>query len=1747
LYGEAKNFHYRLQEDVAGIANSIGAEQKLRPGGEPKDKAGAFKKISRKGYLGPGGLTDVAATMIVVDTPAQMDQAVEKLRAQYGTVAAPGLQTTPLGYLDQKVLVQDPQTGVIGEVILIPRPFYSAREVQGGHDLYDMVEKADDNTTSAVMLANQVAEISRTMYAEAAKDAAKEWGPYLPSSAANAATSSREAVPSISSLISSLNDTGTQVAPRSLDTAAMEPLPTLSAMNAGRPSQLYNKTAGADVASPGTGRLSSSVPGIGSSMDTSTVSTSVTNPTLSGLMDAMRASQPLAVASHEVTKGWRVAPKLRIVDTAAGIPMNRQDLLTAPRETKAAVTGDGTVYLVRGNIHSMDDLVLALSHEHIGHLGVRLVLGDAYDGFLDRMWRNADKLDQALLGKLGRAYAWADPKTLEGRRELMDEYIAHLAQTNPKAGMVQTLVAAVRRWLAKYFPKMRVTDADIVALIAKAREHVTGTNEAVGGRTQPADLLPATRMRVEDQAVPGVNRNQSGEFRRNAKGDITGAPPGVKSEADVQALVDRTLAALNSELAQGPDSFEWYERSGKAIREITHGDQALMEKTVRLAALLSANTSLGGNTTAFIKAAYQLARGETPAAGRFPNSFAKSAEAALSAKDFTDVRGADYKVQSFYQNLHDATFGDDRFTGSSTQDMWMASHFGYPENANGEFKLTQAQYRFAHMVTQEVTDAYNAEHGTSYLPRHVQAALWTYERNKAKGGVQGPVQDFSTYISRATQHVTAEVLPGPGTTEFEALSALPREQKEALTREALKIVQDENGNDKILGFLKVPLYSQRQEAGAYEGAVTPNVITSVVAEGGVDASRAAADAYALAWMQVFRQQAVPWLRLSPKVTGGVDTAVITFENEITPEQQDAIDKLLEPMVKTGFTFSGNSIIVANFAGMKKAAFLKAVNAAFDGASIPGDNVIVSLHTTKAEGAYHDVKEITGHDWSNEQAANEALDRATAATRPPGLTEWIHSAQADARQLFAKYAEKGKVTRLLNEPKQGSNLANLQKANELTRAGNERIEQERRGVITWKETAAMARALGTTKEEVAKFIERKTGTAFNAEQLQQAANMVSRRESAMQKHFEGLKEKIDNGTITDEDLAQAQEMLMDAVDLNAQFMGVRAEAGRALNLFKKLKATSKRAEAYRNIISQGGGRKQMLVKVAALADATEAGQVNKLARKFAEATTMTKIVYAWRAGLLTGIQTHIVNIISNASVAAFEDASTGLASVYGKFHGGEKVTMQEAGARFAANLAGSLNGLAAAGRIIKTGEEIGQWSRGEDPTHGNPFRNAQGELTGLNKLAIAPEMVYRALGGMDAFFRTVEMSKQIEMWVMDKHLKTGESIESLRQNVPDEVIERAQKWADRQTFQDAPGQMTADVLAFLRRHPVLKFIFPFVNTPVNLTKYALRVTFPTGLLFEEVRNDLMAGGKARDMALARMTLGTSIMAAGYMLAAAGVVTGGAPEDKNEREWFYAQKKLPYAWKINGRHYTYNRFDPLMLPFGIAADAYRMREKLGEKEASKLMMIGWRSLLENLANKTYLSGMSQFVQMLNEPERYGEQWFRSLAGSFVPTIFAHIAQANDKYIRRADSIMDQVQKRIPGKADDLPPKLDVKGQPVEKDPGTGFWFKMLSPVRVSAKGTDPVAEELARLGTFPGMPSRVLSKAKQKIRLTAEEHNQLIAAQQPQTYIDLYQLIRSERYQRMGDDEKIIAIGRVAGTGSRRTAVLREQLKLKHLEK
>ncbi|UNK77879.1 hypothetical protein MNQ96_09755 [Sphingopyxis granuli] len=187
---------------------------------------------------------------------------------------------------------------------------------------------------------------------------------------------------------------------------------------------------------------------------------------------------------------------------------------------------------------------------------------------------------------------------------------------------------------------------------------------------------------------------------------------------------------------------------------------------------------------------------------------------------------------------------------------------------------------------------------------------------------------------------------------------------------------------------------------------------------------------------------------------------------------------------------------------------------------------------------------------------------------------------------------------------------------------------------------------------------------------------------------------------------------------------------------------------------------------------------------------------------------------------------------------------------------------------------------------------------------------------------------------------------------------------------------------------------------------------------------------------------------------------------------------------------------------------------ETQREKGAALWLASVAANLGSRTWLTGMTDALDALLEPERYSGSFISKLIGSAtVPTGSAQLARTLDPTMRETPDIGSYMQSRMPGKSDDLFPKRDVWGQPIVGEGGVGP--DIVSPIWTSTDRRDPITAEALRVGATVSPPSKGDMTPKQFDRL------QPVVGNLARRWIG--ELIASPEYRAMDRDSQADEIG------------------------
>jgi hypothetical protein len=646
--------------------------------------------------------------------------------------------------------------------------------------------------------------------------------------------------------------------------------------------------------------------------------------------------------------------------------------------------------------------------------------------------------------------------------------------------------------------------------------------------------------------------------------------------------------------------------------------------------------------------------------------------------------------------------------------------------------------------------------------------------------------------------------------------------------------------------------------------------------------------------------------------------------------------------------------------------------------------------------------------------------------------------------------------------------------------NDAFIDARRGVVKFgsdgEELRALAKETGLTEDSL---INRKSGSAFNAETAYAAR--VLNIESAT--NLTKLAKKSQGTDATPEDMFAFEEALNRHVAIQEQIAGITAEAGRTLRSFRETVASADvlKSRAIKDYIQAKGGGDKIEEMATFISNLDTPEQVAKFTKDAVKPKFKDKLQELWINSLLSSPSTHIVNVISNGIVAATRMPEYAVASLLGAGRkGSDKVSFTETGGRIYGSMYGFLDGIRAFKDALIDPKSV------DDPLTKLELQR-QNSISGIKGEVI--RLPGRFLTAEDQLFKSVGYRQELWGQAIRKARSEGKGIKRAYEimddpakNFPD--IELASRDTARyQTFTNPLGPTGQAVQKIIQNNSWTRYIAPFVRTPVNIVKYAGQRT-PLGVFAKSYKEAIKKGGAEADLARARVIVGSTAMASIAMLANEGLVTGRGPADYREKSILRETGWQPYSILVGDTYYAYNRFEPVGILFGLAADwtdIYKYTDKkLSEEEELDYMELASMlaaSFSENITNKTFLTGVSDFINVMFNPDRYGESALLRFLSSFVPTVSYYVRKNDDPLIRDAQSLTDAIYNRIPGMSTELPARRNVFGEERRFQEGAAPDFlgnigKTFSPVAKSTITNDVVFNELARLKITPPTPKRTI---------------------------------------------------------------------------
>ncbi len=627
-----------------------------------------------------------------------------------------------------------------------------------------------------------------------------------------------------------------------------------------------------------------------------------------------------------------------------------------------------------------------------------------------------------------------------------------------------------------------------------------------------------------------------------------------------------------------------------------------------------------------------------------------------------------------------------------------------------------------------------------------------------------------------------------------------------------------------------------------------------------------------------------------------------------------------------------------------------------------------------------------------------------------------------------------------------------------------IQSARRGVVpdvkVAEEAQKLAEEVGAIGRKVAKW---KAGQAWNAEEILALRSSLRTKVNEIQ----DIRTVISAGNDSAENLVRLEKSLIDHAELQRTVSGVTAEAGRSLRQFRQQTLdvlANPNAEKLEAILKYLGGRgkvKEIADKLGKL-DLDNPNAVNSFIRSVVKPKLNNWLIELFYGGLVMNPATQLINFTSNfvntilspverlgaATIEAVAAPAFGRAR--GRFFG-------EVASEAYGFVRGIPEGVRKATQIIKTGQAV-ESTKWEIPAMqaipGVAGKVARAGLTGLE--------------AADAFFYGILRTMGLRSMAYREAAKSGlrggvfaKKVADLIQNPTEAVLKNAHSWAEYRLFRQPLKSFGKGVIrvrdAEIANLQPLRFIVPFVRTPMNLVKYGMERS-PIGILNPSLWGNVLRNSPEMSDNMVRWVMGSGISAAIASYFTQDMITSAPPTNKAERDRFYREGKLPYAVKIGNHWVQYSRLEPFNTPIAMVAavvDAIKNKEP-----DAKIQDLVWRAISsvgKDIADQPYLTGIGNIINAMEDPERYTEAWLYRSIGGFVPaSSFTRMGERIvSPEVEDPDNIIQAVQANIPFASTFVPKKLTAFGEPVRRQ--SNVW----SPIQITKEVSNPLVNELERL--------------------------------------------------------------------------------------
>jgi hypothetical protein len=705
-------------------------------------------------------------------------------------------------------------------------------------------------------------------------------------------------------------------------------------------------------------------------------------------------------------------------------------------------------------------------------------------------------------------------------------------------------------------------------------------------------------------------------------------------------------------------------------------------------------------------------------------------------------------------------------------------------------------------------------------------------------------------------------------------------------------------------------------------------------------------------------------------------------------------------------------------------------------------------------------------------------------------------------------------------------------------------------VTFDEIKAKAAESGISENFLSRLVGNDGKMMANAVETYKALEVLESSANELDKLFK----MVDSGLATDVDKLKLRQQIAFHGLIQKGVKGMQSETARALAVFRIPR--DGKNPAVRQVLDQFGGDAALQDMARSYLTLETRAAQNALVEK----SMMSGVKDIWFTtyinGLLSSPVSHAKNIVGNATFGLYQIPERLVASLYSNLlppgvrnwkalvpgSSEDKIALDEALTMMQSLTNGVTEGLQLASKAWKTNQPNDLMSKIEDTRSG--FETLGGQLQrvtgaspdtwlgkGLEYYGTAITVPGRALLTQDEFFKGVFYRMEINTQVTRRAKKIyRDSVEagmdeasalakaeaeaaSLLANPPSDMDQAATLFAQKGTFtSELPPALAKLQEAF--NHPALKVVVPFFKTPGNIGMQIIERTPFAPVLSSNFREEIAKGGVYRDMALAKVTMGSAILTTFAAASVEGRITGSGPTRKADREALMRTGWQPYSIKVGEKWYSYSGLEPVSAFLAIAADyaEYAQRED-DDSLINEVFVGGTMAFAEYMKELPMLQGVAEVAGLLglgrgesdSDDKRVldtigkiggGFAIGGSPAGAYSSMVAAmeRLYDPTTQDVRASPDLpmgvrgfveaFNRYRSRIPAFNDNLPTQLNLWAD--ERKSGQGKMYEMVLPTRVSPEQFSEVDDILVRMGSPVGMPDRKIKG----IEMDAVQYNRLL---------------------------------------------------------